>query len=156
MNEHLNLLYGKDSEMVNSNSFTELRISTLQEPILANNEIEIENLNPNRENEHKSTISEKELYQSKSDSKNSLFSSNIKISYNTELFQEIEKNNLKKVSEILNNDKSQLNEYNIDGLTPLHLSVIKGNPKIINLLLEKGANPNALSLSKNQTPLHYS
>ena len=156
MNHHLNLLYGKDCEMDNSNSFTELRISTLQEPIIATNDIE--NINPNKENEYQSPIKEKqkELYQSKSDSKNSLFSSDIKISYRTELFQEIEKNNYKKVLEILNNDMTQINEYNIDGLTPLHLSVIKGNKEIINLLLEKGANPNVLSLSKNQTPLHFS
>ena len=156
MNHHLNLLYGKDCEMNNSNSFTELRISTLQEPIIATNDIE--NINPNKVNEYQSPIKEKqkELYQSKSDSKNSLFSSDIKISYRTELFQEIEKNNYKKVLEILNNDATQINEYNIDGLTPLHLSVIKGNKEIINLLLEKGANPNVLSLSKNQTPLHFS
>ncbi len=158
MNNHLTLLYGQDSEIVDSNSFTELRISTLQEPILVNNEIEIENLNPNEQKDYKSTLSEKEkeLYQSKSDSKNSLFSSDIKITYNNELFEEIEKNNLEKISQILNNDISKINEYNIDGLTPLHLSVIKGNTEIVNLLLEKGANPNVLSLSKNQTPLHYS
>ena len=118
MNHHLNLLYDKDCEMGNSNSFTELRISTLQEPIIATNDIE--NINPNKENEYQSPIKEKqkELYQSKSDSKNSLFSSDIKISYRTELFQEIEKNNYKKVLEILNNDATQINEYNIDGLTP--------------------------------------
>ena len=148
MNTNLNIF--NDSETDNSNSFTELRISNLKEPILDNNDAE--NINPN---EHFAKSSQKELYQSKS-SKNSLFSSDIKISYRTELFQEIEKNNYKKVYEILNKDISQINDYNIDGLTPLHLGVIKGNIKIINLLLEKGSNPNALSLSKNQTPLHFS
>ena len=148
MNTNLNIF--NDSETDNSNSFTELRISNLKEPILDNNDAE--NINPN---EHFAKSSQKELYQSKS-SKNSLFSSDIKISYRTELFQEIEKNNYKKVYEILNKDLSQINDYNIDGLTPLHLGVIKGNIKIINLLLEKGSNPNALSLSKNQTPLHFS
>ena len=153
MSTELNIFNSKNSEMGGiSNSLTELRISNLQEPILANNEIE--NICPNSEASNK--LSQKELYQSKSDSKNSLFSSDIKISYRTELFQEIEKNNLKKVAEILNNDISQINEYNIDGLTPLHLGVIVGNINIIDLLLEKGANPNALSLSKNQSPLHFS
>ena len=152
MNNNLNLLYTQDSDINGSNSFTELRISSLQEPILENNEIE--NLNPNYENII--NYQRKDLYTSKSDSKNSLFSSDVKISYRTELFQEIENNNYKKVSEILNKNIAQLNEYNIDGLTPLHLGVIKGNAEMINLLLEKGANPNALSLSKNQTPLHFS
>ena len=152
MNNNLNLLYTQDSDINGSNSFTELRISSLQEPILENNEIE--NLNPNSENII--NYQRKDLYTSKSDSKNSLFSSDVKISYRTELFQEIENNNYKKVSEILNKNIAQLNEYNIDGLTPLHLGVIKGNAEMINLLLEKGANPNALSLSKNQTPLHFS
>ena len=152
MNNNLNLLYTQDSDINGSNSFTELRISSLQEPILENNEIE--NLNPNSENII--NYQRKDLYTSKSDSKNSLFSSDVKISYRTELFQEIENNNDKKVSEILNKNITQLNEYNIDGLTPLHLGVIKGNAEMINLLLEKGANPNALSLSKNQTPLHFS
>ena len=148
MNTDLNIF--NDSETGNSNSFTELRISNLKDPIIDNNDAE--NINPN---EHFAKSSQKELYQSKS-SKNSLFSSDIKISYRTELFQEIEKNNYKKVYEILNKDISQINDYNIDGLTPLHLGVIKGNIKIINLLLEKGSNPNSLSLSKNQTPLHFS
>ena len=148
MNSDLNIF--NESETGNSNSFTELRISNLKEPILDNNDAE--NINPNQ---HFEKSFPKILHQSKS-SKNSLFSSDIKISFRTELFQEIEKNNYKKVYEILNKDLSQINDYNIDGLTPLHLGVIKGNIKIINLLLEKGSNPNALSLSKNQTPLHFS
>ena len=153
MNTDLNIFNIKDSEINNSNSFTELRISNLKEPIIDNNEIE--NLNPNEEN-YINIIksSQKDLYQSNS-SKNSLFSSDIKISYKTELFQQIEKNNVKKVSEILKIDISQINEYNTDGLTPLHLGVINGNIQIINLLLEKGANPNALSLSKSRSPLHF-
>ena len=150
MKDNLNLLYNKDDQLMGSNSFTELRISNLQEPIIDSNEIE--NLNPNNENLIKS--SKKDLNISNTESKNSLFSLEVKISYNTELFQEIEKKNYKKILELLDNNISQINEYNIDGLTPLHLSVIIGNVEIINLLLEKGANPNALTLSKNQSPLH--
>ena len=96
MNTDFNIFNLKDSEAGNSNSFTELRISSLKEPIIDNNDIE--NVNPNEENIVKS--SQKDLYQSKS-SKNSLFSSDVKISYRTELFQEIEKNNFEKVSQIL-------------------------------------------------------
>ena len=147
-NTNLNIFNSKDSEL--GNSYTELRISTLKEPIIDKNGIE--NINPNSEN--LINYSKNNLFKSKS-SKNS-FSSEIKISYKTELFQEIENNNIKKVSEILKNDISQINDYNIDGLTPLHLGVMKGNIDIINLLLEKGSNPNSLSLSKNQTPLHFS
>ena len=150
LNTDLNIFNVKDLEFGNSNSYKELRISTLKEPIIDKNCIE--NTSPNSENFIK--YSQKDLYKSKS-SKNS-FSSEIKISYKTELFQEIENNDIEKVSKILKNDISQINDYNIDGLTPLHLGVIKGNINIINLLLEKGSNPNALSLSKNQTPLHFS
>ena len=151
LNADLNIFNLKDTEFGNSNnSYTELRISNLKEPII--DKIGIENTSPN--SEYLIKYSQKDLCKSKS-SKNS-FSSEIKISYKTELFQEIENNNIKKISEILKNDISQINDYNIDGLTPLHLGVIKGNIDIINLLLEKGSNPNALSLSKNQTPLHFS
>ena len=151
LNADLNIFNLKDTEFGNSNNtYTELRISTLKEPII--DKIGIENKSPN--SEYLIKYSQKDLFKSKS-SKNS-FSSEIKISYKTELFQEIENNNIKKISEILKNDISQINDYNIDGLTPLHLGVIKGNIDIINLLLEKGSNPNALSLSKNQTPLHFS
>ena len=154
MNTDLNIFNAKNSEICNSSSFTELRISTLQEPILEN--YDIENLSPNIMNKNKNNSSQNDLCQSKSDSKNSLFSSEIKITYRPELFEEIENNNIDKISEILNKDISQLNEYNLEGYTPLHLSIIKGNINIIKLLLKKGANPNALSLSKNQTPLHFS
>ena len=127
MKDNLNLLYNKDDQLMGSNSFTELRISNLQEPIIDSNEIE--NLNPNNENLIKS--SKKDLNISNTESKNSLFSLEVKISYNTELFQEIEKKNYKKILELLDNNISQINEYNIDGLTPLHLSVIIGNVELI-------------------------
>ena len=152
MNDNLNILYSKDCQMNNSNSFTELRISNLQEPIIDSDEAE--NLNQNNESKIKS--SKKDLYILNTNSKNSLFSSEIKILNSSELFQEIKKNNYKKILELLDNDISQINEYNIDGLTPLHLSVVMGYIDIINLLLEKGADPNILTLSKKQTPLHLS
>ena len=51
MNTDLKIFNPKNSEICNSSSFTELRISTLQEPILEN--YVIENLNPNIMNKKK-------------------------------------------------------------------------------------------------------
>ena len=76
-------------------------------------------------------------------------------SKNNNLIKSIELNNLKKVKEYLNKDKSNINSLNKNGISPLHIAVISGNLEIINFLLDKGANPNIKSLSKKQTPLHY-
>ena len=70
------------------------------------------------------------------------------------IFQIIENNNVNKLSELLKKDHSEINALNKDGLSPLHLSVIKGNINIINILLLNGANPNIISVKKKQTPLH--
>ena len=70
------------------------------------------------------------------------------------LFSAVEYNDLEKAEQILKNDPSQLNELNDEGISPLHISVIKANLKMINLLLKYGANPNILSEKKKQTPLH--
>ena len=70
------------------------------------------------------------------------------------LFNAVEYNDLEKVEQILKNDPSQLNELNDEGISPLHISVIKGNLKMTNLLLKYGANANILSEKKRQTPLH--
>ena len=71
------------------------------------------------------------------------------------LIKAIESNNIKKVKENLDGNILGLNKLNKNGISPLHLAVINGNLEIINLLLEKGANPNLVSLKKKQTPLHY-
>lgn len=76
-------------------------------------------------------------------------------SKNNNLIKSIEFNDLKKVKEYLNKDKSNINNLNKNGISPLHIAVISGNLEIINFLLDKGANPNIKSLSKKQTPLHY-
>ena len=73
----------------------------------------------------------------------------------TNLIKAIESNNIKKVKEYLDGNILGLNKLNKNGISPLHLAVINGNLEIINLLLEKGANPNLVSLKKKQTPLHY-
>ena len=70
------------------------------------------------------------------------------------IFQIVENNNINKLNELLKKDHSKINSLNKNGLSPLHLSVIKGNKEIINILLLNGANPNILSMKKKQTPLH--
>ena len=79
-----------------------------------------------------------------------------KPSQKNDLIKSIQKNNIRKVKEILNKDLSNINRLNKNGISPLHIAVIHGNLEIINLLLEKGANPNIASWEKKQTPLHYS
>jgi len=70
------------------------------------------------------------------------------------LFTAVEYNDLGKVEQILKSDSSQINELNDEGISPLHISVIKANLKMIDLLLRYGANSNILSEKKKQTPLH--
>ena len=70
------------------------------------------------------------------------------------LFSAVEYNDLEKAEQILKSDSSQINELNDEGISPLHISVIKGNLKMIDLLLRYGANSNIMSEKKKQTPLH--
>ena len=66
----------------------------------------------------------------------------------------MEYNDIEKAEQILKSDLSQLNELNDEGISPLHIAVIKANTNMINLLLKYGANANILSEKKKQTPLH--
>ena len=70
------------------------------------------------------------------------------------LFYAVEYNDIEKAEQILKNDPSQLNELNDEGISPLHIAVIKANLKMIDLLLKYGADSNILSEKKKQTPLH--
>ena len=70
------------------------------------------------------------------------------------LFSAVEYNDLEKVTELLKQDKSKINDLNEEGLSLLHIAVIKANIKMINLLLKFGADSNILSEKKKQTPLH--
>ena len=70
------------------------------------------------------------------------------------LFAAVEYNDLEKVEQILKNDPSQINELNDEGISPLHISVIKSNLKMIDLLLRYGADSNIMSEKEKQTPLH--
>ena len=58
------------------------------------------------------------------------------------------------MQELLKQDKSKINDLNEEGLSLLHIAVIKANIKMINLLLKFGADSNILSDKKKQTPLH--
>ena len=71
------------------------------------------------------------------------------------LFAAVEYNDLEKVEQILKNDSSQINELNDEGISPLHISVIKSNLKMIDLLLRYGADSNIMSEKEKQTPLHF-
>ena len=72
----------------------------------------------------------------------------------TNLFSAVEYNDIERVNELLKQDSSHINDLNEEGLSLLHIAVIKANTKMINLLLSYGANSNILSDKKKQTPLH--
>ena len=63
-------------------------------------------------------------------------------------------NKINQIEKILSKNNTQINNLDEKGLSLLHLSVIKGNKEIVNLLLKYGANPNLLSVPQKQTPLH--
>ena len=79
---------------------------------------------------------------------------NLNTSNNTNLFTAVEYNDIERVNELLKQDNSQINDLNEEGLSLLHIAVIKANIKMINLLLSYGADSNILSDKKKQTPLH--
>ena len=74
-----------------------------------------------------------------------------KINY---IFNTIKSNDFKKFEEILKENISLLNKLNNNGLSLLHYSVIKNNKKILELLLNNGADVNIKSSKMKRTPLH--
>ena len=78
-------------------------------------------------------------------------SSNINIG---DIFTAVEYNDLERANELLKQDPSQINKLNEEGLSLLHIAVIKANLKMIDLLLSFGADANILTNKKKQTPLH--
>ena len=52
-------------------------------------------------------------------------------------------------------DKSKINILNKEGISLLHIAIIKGNIEAIKNLLKLGANPDITSSNKKQTPLHF-
>ena len=66
----------------------------------------------------------------------------------------IKANNENKLEEIIIKDKTIVNKLNSEGLSLLHILVIKKNVNLIKLLLRNGADVNIKSLNKKRTPLH--
>ena len=66
----------------------------------------------------------------------------------------IESKDYKKIEEVIKKNISKINNLNKNGFSPLHISVINNNIKLIELLLKYGANPNIVSKKNKQTPLH--
>jgi ankyrin repeat protein len=52
------------------------------------------------------------------------------------------------------NSGANVNAQSILGFTPLHVAVIDNRPEIVQLLLEHGANINAVTNKEKQSPLH--
>ena len=73
---------------------------------------------------------------------------------NNNLFTAVEYNDIERVNELLKIDNSKINDLNEEGLSLLHIAVIKANLKMIDLLLSYGADSNICSDKKRQTPLH--
>ena len=134
MDNNLNLFNTEELDLNNSQSYTELHISSLQPPISDNDKDDI----GERETEIKKYIS----------------NNNDNDSTKKNIFYFIKINDIKKLEQILKNDFSQTNLTNEDGLTPLHFSVIIGNLEAVNLLLKNNVDPNILSINEKQTPLH--
>jgi ankyrin repeat protein len=60
-----------------------------------------------------------------------------------------------RLEQLLHNDQSKLNSFSADGWTPLHLAVFFGRVNTTHVLLEKGADLDAVSHTEERvTPLH--
>ena len=71
------------------------------------------------------------------------------------LFNYIQKNDNENLFKLLKKDKSKINILNKEGISLLHIAIIKGNIEAIKNLLKLGANPDITSSNKKQTPLHF-
>ena len=121
---------------------------SLQPKTTINSKIDNFNLTENSEN----TINNINPLSKSKDSKDS--NSNLYSSLHYNLFTAVECNDLDKAANIIKNNPSQIDLLNDEGLSPLHIAVIKGNLKMIDLLLKSGANSNILSEKNKHTPMH--
>ena len=121
---------------------------SLQPKTTINSRTDNFNLTENSEN----TINNINPLSKSKDSKDSNSNLNSSIQYN--LFTAVECNDLEKASNIMKNNPNQIDSLNDEGLSPLHIAVIKGNLKMIDLLLKNGANSNILSDKNKHTPMH--
>jgi len=53
-----------------------------------------------------------------------------------------------RLRELLDEDPARANEWSPDGFTALHLAIFGGSEEAVRLLLERGADPNALATAK--------
>ena len=121
---------------------------SLQPKTTINSRTDNFNLTENSEN----TINNINPLSKSKDSKDSNSNFNSSIQYN--LFTAVECNDLEKAANIMKNNPNQIDSLNDEGLSPLHIAVIKGNLKMIDLLLKNGANSNILSDKNKHTPMH--
>lgn len=72
-----------------------------------------------------------------------------------ELFEAIRTNDTKRVESIINSKKIDINFRHALGWTPLHLASIRGLPQIVKILLDAGADPNAIDEFSNASQISY-
>ena len=121
---------------------------SLQPKTTINSKTDNLNLTENSEN----TINNINPLSKSKDSKDS--NSNLYSSLQYNLFTAVECNDLEKAANIMKNYPNQIDSLNDEGLSPLHIAVIKGNLKMIDLLLKNGANSNIPSEKNKHTPMH--
>jgi ankyrin repeat protein len=73
-----------------------------------------------------------------------------------QLFEAITRDDLEAVDEALaDHDRAAIEERTGEGLTPLHVAARLGRVELARMLLERGADPNAIAFNETRaTPLH--
>ena len=112
-------------------------------------------LNKTRKNNKNKKIEDATLkIKEKKDSLEKTKTKNEKINNINSIFNTIKSNDVKKFEELLKEHISIINKLNNNGLSLLHISVIKNDKKITELLLNNGADVNIKSSKMKRTPLH--
>ena len=112
-------------------------------------------LNKTRKNNKNKKIEDTTLkIKEKNDSLGKTKTKKEKINNINSIFNAIKSSDDKKFEEILKENISLINKLNNNGLSLLHYSVIKNNKKIIELLLDNGADVNIRTSKMRRTPLH--